>query len=150
MAWPDVVDVKRVLNTFPEPTPAAVDIWPDVYLATKFLVQVIPYCADGEREFNFVPVSQLQSFVESFVERPINELAVRVAVRMYGTLKFKRSKSDSSMLLVKVPPLHKFEEARDQWKDLHQPEYEKAIEAERIEMAQWKRRYGKEMWEYPE
>lgn len=130
--WPDVKDVQHVLKIFPEPKPDALAIWPDVVLSVEFLIQSVGYCFDEHDEF--ITSSKLKSIIDSFVGRDVNELAVRVALRLGPNLKRKPSKTDPSVLLVKIPGLNKFEEARDQWKAI-QRQLDQIITEERMEMS---------------
>jgi hypothetical protein len=55
----------------------------------------------------------IKQFVENFIGRQINDVALIIGIRMVG-LQTKQSKSDRSNL-VKVPLLERFEEYRELW-----------------------------------
>ena|SRR5437879_5692491 len=113
MAWPDHEDVIRVLKTFPGPKPTAEEIYQDTALVHLLLLEAYGLCRTHGRH-DFQPVSNIKKFAESFIGRVINDVALLVAIRM-NSFQTKPSASDRSVLLVKVPPLDRFEEARELW-----------------------------------
>ena len=125
--FPDVQDVERSLRNFPGPKPTAESIWPDVVLARSFLDEACGRCRNHGRH-QFVPVADIKKFAESFTGRAIHDFALKVAMRMQG-LRTKSSGSNKSILLVKVPPLDRFEEARELWNQ-HQAAEQKEIDEE--------------------
>ncbi len=134
--FPDVQDVERSLRNFPGPKPTAESIWPDVVLARSFLDEACGRCRNHGRH-QFVSVADIKKFAESFTGRAIHDFALKVAMRMQG-LQTKSSGSDKSILLVKVPPLDRFGEARELWTKHQIEDLEKDIAEEKIRMEQEK------------
>jgi len=138
MAWPDMEDVIRNLKNFPAPKPAAEEIYADVCLTRSFLDGACHYCSNHGRH-TFTPVSDVKTQAESFIGRTINDVALKIAMRMQA-LQTKSSGSDKSVLLVKVPPLYRYEEMRDRWNP-HQADEQKEIDAEVKRWAAFKLKY---------
>lgn len=118
-------DVARILKTIPGPRPTAEEIYPDVVLAQILLSEAIGRCRNHGRH-NFQPVSDVKRFVENFIGRSVNDVALTIAFRM-NALQIKRE------LIGKLPPLDGFEEARQLWSE-RQAKEQKQIE---IEQKQW-------------
>src|SRR5258708_39035579 len=128
--YPDLRDLElamRDVSASPGPKPKPEEIFEQVVLTRSFLSEAHGRCFNHGR-YGFVPVSGIKTLAESFVNRAISEYAFRVAIRMLG-LQTKFSKSDKSVLLVKLPPLNRFEEARQLWNQ-HQHDLEKSIAQE--------------------
>jgi hypothetical protein len=136
--WPDHEDVIRNLKTIPSPKPAAEEIYADVVLARSFLDGACHYCHNHGRH-QFVSVADIKNLAESFIGRTINDVALKVAMRMRG-LQVKSSGSDKSVLLAKVPPLHRYEEMRDRWNE-HQVAEQKEIDEEIRRWAEFRAKY---------
>ncbi len=136
--WPDIQDVERNLKAFPAPKPAAEEIFADVVLARSFLDGACHYCHNHGRH-QFVSVADIKKLAESFIGRTINNIALKVAMRMQG-LQTKTSGSDKSVLLAKVPPLHRYEEMREQW-NKHQIDEQKEIDEEIKRWTEYRAQY---------
>jgi hypothetical protein len=111
--WPDHEDVARVLKTLPSPKPAVETVYQDAVLAHCLLFEAYGRCRNLGRH-NFHPVSDIKKFAENFIGKTIDGTALLVAIRMNG-FQVKPSGSDESVLLVKLPRLERFEEARELW-----------------------------------
>ena len=127
MSWPDHEDVIRILKTFPGPKPTAEEIYADTVLARSFLDEACGRCRNHGRH-QFVPVADIKKIVENFVGREIHAFALKIAMRMQSLLT-KTSSTDKSIVLVKVPPLNRFEEVRELWNE-HQADEQKEIDEE--------------------
>jgi hypothetical protein len=122
--YPDEHDVELTLKTIPGLKPTARSIWPDVVLVRSFLDESYGRCRNHGRA-EFVPFADLKKFAESFIGRQVHQCAVHVAIAMQR-LQTKISSSDKSVVLVKLPPLARFEEVRERWVQ-HQWDLEKEI-----------------------
>jgi hypothetical protein len=111
--WPDHEDIARVLKTLPSPKPSAESIYSDTALTHCLLFEACDHCRNHGRH-RFVPVNDLKKFVKTFIGRAIDDTALLVAIRMNG-FQVKPNGTDKSVLLVKLPPLERFEEARELW-----------------------------------
>jgi hypothetical protein len=109
----DHEDVYRMLKSIPNPKPSAEEIYPDVMLTLNLLRTAVHVCNNhGRHDFRLVS-PDIKQFVENFIGRQINDVALIIGIRMVG-LQTKQSKSDRSNL-VKVPLLERFEEYRELW-----------------------------------
>jgi hypothetical protein len=125
--YPDLRDVElclREMKVTPQPKPE--DIWQEVVLVRSFLNEARGRCYNHGRH-QFILATELKSKVETFIQRSVSDHALQVAMKMQR-LVTKPSKADKQ-LLVKLPPLDRFEEARDQWNQ-HQRKLEQEIKAE--------------------
>jgi hypothetical protein len=120
----DVEDVIRNLKTFPAPKPTAEQIYADVVLSYTFLFEACGRCRNHGRH-NFAPVSDVKILAEGFIGRPINDVAFQIGIRMNGL----RTKASNKVMIVKLPPLNKFEESRELWNQ-HQKKEEREIDEE--------------------
>jgi hypothetical protein len=125
--YPDLRDVElclREMKVTPHLKPE--DIWQEVVFVRSFLDEARGRCYNHGRH-QFILVSQLKGTVENFIQRSVSDHALQVAMKMHR-LDTKPSKADKQFL-VKLPPLDRFEEARDQWNQ-HQFKLEQEIKAE--------------------
>jgi hypothetical protein len=130
--YPDLRDVElamRDVSASPGPKPKPEDIFEQVVLGRSFLSEACGRCFNHGRH-GFVPVSDTKKIAENFINRAMSDYAFRVAIRMLG-VQTKFSKSDKSVLLVKLPPFDRFEEARELW-NKHQCDLEKSIAQEKV------------------
>jgi hypothetical protein len=130
--YPDPHDVELTLNKIPGLKPTAKSIWPDVVLVRSFLDESYGRCRNHGRS-EYIPFVDLKKFAESFIGRSVHNYAVLVAIQMQQ-LKTKTSGSDKSVLLIKLPPLARFEEVRELWNQ-NQRELEREIIAEEKQIA---------------
>jgi hypothetical protein len=112
--WPDHEDVARVLKTIPSPKPSAESIYQDAALVRLLLFEASRACRNHGRH-QFQNIEDIKKFVEDFLGHAIDDHALMVGIRMNG-IQTKTSSTDKSVLLVKMPPLERFEEVRDRWK----------------------------------
>ena len=110
--WPDHEDVSRVLKTLPSPKPPVESVYQDAVLARCLLFEAYGRCRNHGRH-NFFPVSDIKKFAESFIGKTLDGTALLVAIRM-NSFQVRPSSTDE-VLLVKLPPLERFEEARELW-----------------------------------
>jgi len=106
--------VERILKTLPSPKPLAKDIFKDAMLCQVLLFEAYGFCRNHGRH-QYRSLADIKTFVEDFLGRTVDDQTVIVACRMNG-LQPTQSVNDQSVLLVKTPPLGRFEEARDRWK----------------------------------
>jgi hypothetical protein len=133
----DHVDVLRILKTIPAPKPTAEEIYPDVVLAYTFLVESKGRCYSHGRH-ELILASDVKKIAENYIGRTVNDTAFFIAIRMAG-LEIKKSRTDQSMLL-KLPPLGRFEEVRDLWNQRQATE-QKQIDEEIERWAAFKAKY---------
>ena len=133
----DHEDIYRMLKSIPNPKPTAEAIYADVVLAKMFLSEAQGRCYSHGRH-NFILASDVKKIAESFVGRTLDEIAFIIAIRMAG-LETKQSRTDKS-LLVKLPPLDRFEEVRDLWNQ-RQPSEQKQIDEETKRWAEFRSKY---------
>ncbi len=138
MSWPDHEDIIRILKTIPGPKPTAEEIYADVALARSFLDEACGRCRNHGRH-QFIPVTDIKKFAETFIGRAIHDFALKIAMRIQG-LQTKPSGSDKSILLVKVPPLDRFEEVRELWAE-HQIGEQKEIDEEMKRWAEFRKKH---------
>jgi hypothetical protein len=136
--WPDHEDVARVLKTIPAPKPTPEEIYADVVLIRLFLTEAYGRCSNHGRH-NFISASDVKKTAESFIGKTIDDTAFKIAVRMTG-FQIKQSKSDKSVLLVKLPPLDRFEEVRELWNQRQAGE-QKEIDQEIARWAEFRKKY---------
>jgi len=134
--YPDEHDVELSLKTIPGLKPTAKTIWPDVVLVRSFLQEAYGRCRNHGRA-DHIPFADLKKLVESFIGRSVQIYALHVAIQMQQ-LKTKTSGTDSS-LLIKLPPLTRFEEVRELWNE-HQLKLEKEISEEEKQTNSWQSR----------
>jgi hypothetical protein len=123
---PDMEDIYRLLKTVPAPKPTPEDIYADVMLARSFLSEAQGRCFNHGRH-SFIPASDAKKIAEDFVGRSLNDIGFVLGLRMAG-LQSKISRTDKT-LLVKLPPLDRFEEVRELWNQRQVIE-QKQIDAE--------------------
>lgn len=130
--YPDLHDVELAMKSVPgSPKPAPETIWQDVVLIRSFLDESRGCCYSHGRH-QFMLVSELKKIAESFISRSVSDYAFRVAMHLQ-TLKVKSSGTDKQ-LLVKFPPLDRFEEVRELWNQRqHTFEHEITEEIQRTE-----------------
>jgi hypothetical protein len=130
--YPDLHDVELAMRSVSgSPKQAPETIWQDVVLIRSFLDESRGCCYSHGRH-QFMLVSELKKIAESFISRSVSDYAFRVAMHMQ-TLNVKSSGTDKQ-LLVKFPPLDRFEEVRELWNQRQRIlEHEIAEEIQRME-----------------
>lgn len=124
--FPDLTDVQRVSRALNLSQPAE-SIWPDVVLLRSFIEQARGACRNhGRNEFGLV--SELKATAENFIGKSVSDDALKVAMKLVG-LEIKPSSKDKQPL-VKLPPLSRFEEKREAWRQC-QRDLEQRMEAEK-------------------
>jgi hypothetical protein len=130
--WPNRDDVRRVFKTLKSPTGTPESTYQDVVLTQSLVLEAVGLCRNRGR-WEFRPIESVKKFAELFLGRELSDTVIIIALRMNG-LELKPSRSDSKVLLVKIPLFDKFSEVQQQWKQ-HQVKVEKEIDAE---VQRWK------------
>lgn len=110
--YPDHEDVIRLLKTVPAPKPTPEEIFADVALSRLFVATATHFCHNHGRHEQ-TNVSDIKALAEKFIGRPLNDVGFTIGLRMTG-LEIKRGRYDK-ISFVKVAPLDRFEEIREQW-----------------------------------